>query len=229
MRINIESNPLHFAEFSHIGQMEAEIIKIYLDLYNAPLDGCGLQTSGGTESIFLTCVAYRQWGKNVKRIKKANIVASNTVHAGFDKACFYLGIELRKIQLNNDLSCDFDTMREKIDSNTVLVVASCPDFAHGKFDPVHLIASLALEKDIGCHLDCCLGGLINVFAEEAGFKLPYTADFRMPGVTSISTDPHKFAYAPKGSSILLFANKDLRRCTFIPIADWQGGMYLTPT
>lgn len=97
-------------------------------------------------------------------------MCSNSAHAGFDKACFYLGMELRKISLTKDLLCDVEAMREKIDSNTVCVVASCPDYAFGKFDPVTVIASMAVEKDIGCHLDCCLGGFVNVFSEQAGFK-----------------------------------------------------------
>jgi sphinganine-1-phosphate aldolase len=115
--------------------MEAEIIKMTLELYHAPPDACGVETSGGTESLFITCLTYREWGRK-KGIKKPNIVASNTVHAGFDKACFYLGMELRKIPLTADYHCDFDAMRARVDSNTVCIVASCPDFALGYIDPV---------------------------------------------------------------------------------------------
>lgn len=120
-------------------------------------------------------------------------------------------------------------MRNAVDSNTVLIVASCPEYAFGKFDPVDLIAAIAREKGIGCHLDCCLGGFINVFTEEAGYKLPYISDFRVEGVTSISTDPHKFCYGPKGASLILFHHRRLRRGTFFAVSEWQGGLYLTPT
>ncbi len=120
-------------------------------------------------------------------------------------------------------------LRDRIDSNTVCVVASCPEYAFGKFDPVNIISSIAIEKDIGCHLDCCLGGFVNVFSQDAGFKQPYIADFRVQGVTTISTDPHKFCFGPKGSSLLLFSNKLLRRGTFFALSEWNGGMYLTPT
>lgn len=200
-----------------------------LDLYNAPQDGCGLHTSGGTESIILACLAYREWGKKVKGITKPNIVCSNTAHAAFDKGCFYLGIELRKIPITKDIECDVNALRDRIDSNTVCVVASCPEYAFGKFDPVNIISQIAIENDIGYHLDCCLGGFVNVFSQEAGFPLPYVADFRVAGVTSISSDPHKYGYAPKGSSLLLFSNKQLRRGTFFSLSEWNGGMYITPT
>lgn len=110
-----------------------------LDLYHAPPDAAGLITSGGTESIFLSVLAYREQGRR-RGIKKANIVASNTVHVGFDKACFYLGMEIRKAPLTPDFKCNVEAMRDLIDSNTVLLVASCPDYAYGKFDPLPIIA-----------------------------------------------------------------------------------------
>lgn len=85
--------------------MESEVIRVTLDLFNAPQDACGLTTSGGTESIFISMLAYREWGRK-KRIKNPNIVAPVTAHAAFDKACFYLGMELRKIKLKKDFTVD---------------------------------------------------------------------------------------------------------------------------
>ena len=105
MRQNIESNPLHFTEFANIGQLESEVIKVTLDLFNAPQDACGLTTSGGTESIFIAMLAYREWGRK-KGITNPNVVAPVTAHAAFDKACFYLGMELRKIKLKKDFTVD---------------------------------------------------------------------------------------------------------------------------
>jgi sphinganine-1-phosphate aldolase len=82
-------------------------------------------------------------------------------------------MEIRKAPLTSDFRCDVEAMRDLIDSNTVLLVVSCPDYAYGKFDPVPIIAQLAKERGIGCHADCCLGSYVGVFTEEAGFKLPY--------------------------------------------------------
>eukprot|EP00347_Sterkiella_histriomuscorum_P002328 403368575 len=228
MRLHIESNPLHIVEFSYVGQLEAEIIKMALELYHAPQDSCGLLTSGGTESIFLSVLAYREQGKE-RGIKKPNIVANQSVHAGFNKACFYLGVEIRIAPLNKEQRCDLNRLFSLVDSNTVCIVGSSPEFSFGSFDPLNEIAKFAKERGIGCHSDCCLGSFINVFAEDAGFKLPNQFDFRIEGVTSISTDPHKFCYGPKGASLLLFRTKELRRRTFFGVTEWNGGLYVTPT
>jgi sphinganine-1-phosphate aldolase len=94
---------------------------------------------------------------------------------------------------------------------------------------VPVIAKFAKERGIGCHSDCCLGSFISVFSKEAGFNLPCEYDFRVEGVTSISTDPHKFCYGPKGASLLLFRDKELRKGTWFSITSWTGGLYITPT
>ena len=91
------------------------------------------------------------------------------------------------------------------------------------------MAAIAKSRGIGCHSVYCLGWFINLFTEQAGFKVPFKYDFSVDGVTSISTDPHKFCYGPKGASVILFRNKELRRSTFIGINSWNGGMYVTPT
>ena len=110
MRLNIESNPLHMVQFSNISQLEAEIIRITLDLFHGPEESCGLTTSGGTESILLAMLAYRQWGRS-KGITQPNVITSITAHAAFDKACHYFGIELRKVGLNKEFRADLDGMR----------------------------------------------------------------------------------------------------------------------
>lgn len=97
MRLNITSNPLHMNEFSFVTQLETEVIRMTLDLYNGSKDTCGITTSGGTESIVMAMLAYREWGLKTKGITKPNIVMSHTAHAAFDKACFYFNIEMRKV------------------------------------------------------------------------------------------------------------------------------------
>jgi len=109
------------------------------------------------------------------------------------------------------------------------LVASAPEYAFGNFDPVPEIAALAAKHGIGCHVDSCLGSFVNIFAGKAGFKLPCKFDFTVPGVTSISSDPHKYGYAPKGVSVALFKNQELRAYSFFSISTWTGGLYGTPT
>jgi sphinganine-1-phosphate aldolase len=120
-------------------------------------------------------------------------------------------------------------MREQIDSNTVCLVGSAPEYAFGYYDPLPEISAMAKEYGINCHVDCCLGSYINPFSEAAGFKLPCLYDFKLEGVTSISCDPHKFCYGPKGLSVIMFRTKELRRQSFFAVSNWPGGMYVTPT
>lgn len=89
MKEAITANPVHIFSFQQITQYEAEIIKIVLKLYNGKPGCCGLTTSGGTESILLSMLSYREMFKKEKNITKPNIVCSSTAHGAFDKAGFY--------------------------------------------------------------------------------------------------------------------------------------------
>jgi len=135
---------------------------------------------------------------------------SETAHCAFDKACFYFGIELRKVPITSNFLTDFEGMKKNIDSNTICLVASCPEYAFGTYDPVEKIAALAQSWGIGCHSDCCLGSYVNPFMDKLGYDNKVLFDFRVPGVTSISCDPHKYAYGPKGCSLTLFREKQTR-------------------
>jgi sphinganine-1-phosphate aldolase len=142
MRETMEANPLWATEFSAIVQLEAEVIRMTLDLYHAPEGACGMAPSGGTESILLAMLAYRQWGKE-RGITKPNVIVPVTAHGALDKACFYFDIELRKVDMKPDFSVDIDAMRRMIDSNTIALVGSAPDYAFGLFDDIPAIAALA--------------------------------------------------------------------------------------
>jgi sphinganine-1-phosphate aldolase len=83
---------------------------------------------------------------------------------------------------------------------------------------------------VGLHVDCCLGGFVLPFAKAAGFGdrvRPF--DFGVPGVTSISVDTHKYGYASKGTSVVLYRNKELRKYQYFAYPEWPGGLYATPT
>jgi len=109
------------------------------------------------------------------------------------------------------------------------LIASAPDYAFGQFDDIPAITQMAKYYGLGCHVDCCLGSYVNPFTAEAGFKVPYPFDFTQDGVTSISCDTHKYAYGPKGLSVLMFKTKALRKGTLFATVDWTGGIYATPS
>jgi len=123
--------------------MEAEIIRWTLDLYSGNNETCGIVTSGGTESIILAMLAYRERAKAEKGITNPNMVMSETAHCAFDKGGHYFGIEIRKVPMGKDFKCDVNAIKRAMDSNTVCLVASAPEYAFGNYEPVAEIAAIA--------------------------------------------------------------------------------------
>ncbi|KAM4851827.1 LOW QUALITY PROTEIN: sphingosine-1-phosphate lyase 1-like [Thomomys bottae] len=222
------SNPLHPDVFPGLRKLEAEVVRMSCSLFNGGPDCCGCVTSGGTESILMACKAYRDLAYE-KGIKTPEIVAPQSAHAAFDKAASYFGMKIVRVPLNKLMEVDVRAMRRAISRNTAMLVCSTPQFPHGVIDPVCEVAKLAVKYKIPLHVDACLGGFLIVFMEKAGYPLEKPFDFRVKGVTSISADTHKYGYAPKGSSVLLYSDKKYRRYQFFIDIYWQGGIYASPT
>lgn len=225
----IWSNPLHPDVFPGVRKMEAEIITMIVSLYNGGPDACGTTTSGGTESILMAMKAYRDWGLREKGIKHPEVVAPVSAHCAFDKAAHYFGIKLIHAPVDmHSRKVDIRALRRAITSNTVAIVGSMPSYPHGACDDIGALSELAVHFGVGLHVDCCLGGFLIPFMEKAGFELP-PFDFRLPGVTSISCDTHKYGFAPKGSSVVLYRSRKLRSYQYFVAPDWTGGIYASPT
>jgi len=223
------TNPLHPDLFPNIRKMEAEVVRMTLSMYHGDANTVGTMSTGGTESIMLAVYAYRNHAKEEKGIEKPEIIVPRTVHAAFDKACHCFGVKI--VHIEEDIvtrRVNVKKMRQKINSNTILLVGSAPQFPHGSLDPIQEIAALGLKYGIPVHVDACLGGFIIPFMEAAGYPLPLF-DFRVPGVVSISADTHKYGYALKGSSVIMYRNKEIRHYQFFVSVDWPGGIYATPT
>ena len=156
------------------------------------------------------------------------MVVASTAHAAFSKAGDYFGVEVRKARCDPSLSYEVDLghMESLLDRNTIAVVGSAPGYPHGSMAPIPAIAAMARCRGIGCHVDACLGSFLLPFLRD---ELPYRFDFDLEGVTSISCDTHKYAYAPKGSSILMWRSRELRKYQYSICTDWEGGLYATPT
>jgi glutamate/tyrosine decarboxylase-like PLP-dependent enzyme len=123
---------------------------------------------------------------------------------------------------------DLAALAAAVTERTAVIVGSAPGFPHGVIDPIPQIAELAASRGVGCHVDACLGGFILPWARKLGYPVP-PFDFALPGVTSMSADTHKYGYAAKGSSVVLYRGKDLRRHQYYTVADWPGGLYSSPT
>uniref|UniRef100_A0A3P9K6W4 sphinganine-1-phosphate aldolase n=1 Tax=Oryzias latipes TaxID=8090 RepID=A0A3P9K6W4_ORYLA len=222
------SNPLHPDIFPGVRKMEAEVVRMSCSLFNGGPDSCGTVTSGGTESILMACKAYRDMAYE-RGVKHPEILAPVSVHAAFDKAANYFGMKLVHIPLDkSSMKVDVKAMKSAISRNTAMLVCSAPQFPHGVIDPVEEVAKLAVRYNLPLHVDACLGGFLIVFMAKAGYPLaPF--DFKVKGVTSISADTHKYGYAPKGSSVVLYSEKKYRQYQYFVAPDWQGGIYASPS
>ncbi|XP_055381213.1 sphingosine-1-phosphate lyase [Condylostylus longicornis] len=223
------TNPLHADLFPGICKMESEVVRITATLFNGGPSVCGTMTTGGTESLLMACKAYRDYAKANKGITKPNIVAATSVHAAIDKAGQYFGIHIKSIKINEKtMAVDVRAMESAINRNTIMLVGSAPNFPYGTMDDIEAIAKLGKKYNIPVHVDACLGGFVIVFMKKAGYKLP-PFDFSIDGVTSISVDPHKYGFTPKGSSVILYSDKKYRHYQYTVTTDWPGGVYGSPT
>ncbi len=216
------TNGLDPTAFPSLLQMENEVVATAAKLLNG---GAGQITSGGTESCMLAVLAAREARPDIDR---PSIVLPVTAHAAFHKAAHYFKIRIIAIPVGPDFRADAEAMRAAIGDDTVLVVASAPSYAHGVVDPVTEIAAAAAERGVRCHVDACIGGWVLPYFQRLGVDVP-PFDFTVPGVTSISVDLHKYAYCPKGTSVLLHANADLRRSQYFASAAWPGYTMLNST
>lgn len=223
------TNPLHPDVFPGLCKMEAEVVKMAADMFYGDEETCGTMTTGGTESILMACKAYRDYALEEKGIKKPEMVLPTTAHSAFHKASLYFKIRIRYIAIDPiTTQVDVKAMKRAINSNTVMLVGSAPNFPYGTLDDISAISELGLQYNIPVHVDSCLGGFLVAFMAEAGYPVPL-CDFRLPGVTSISADTHKYGFTPKGSSIILYRNRKFLHHQYTVTTDWPGGVYGSPT
>ncbi len=232
-----------FGRFAHVNALqrdmcasmtkfEGEIIAMTLDILNAGAASgatpAGTVTTGGTGSILHAMLAYREWASRERGITAPNVIKPETAHPAFDKACHLLRIELRRAPVDPvTTQVDVEWVAGHIDAATIAIVGSACNYGYGTIDPIEQLSDLALARGVGLHVDGCLGGLILPFGERLGYDIP-VFDFRLPGVTSISADTHKYGYAFKGSSVVAFRQRALRDAQYFYLTDWSGGKYCSP-
>jgi len=226
-RLFAHANVLQRDMYPSATKLEAEIVAMTASMLHGTEPVCGVVTFGGTESLINPMLVYRDRGRAEKGITEPEVIIPVTAHVALDKAAHLLGIKLVKAPLGPDWRVDTDWVRAHVTPNTVALVGSAPNYAHGLIDPIGELAGIALEHDIGLHVDGCLGGWILPWGERLGYPIP-PFDFRIPGVTSISADTHKYGYSLKGTSVLLYRNPELRKYQYFTNPDWPGGIYFSP-
>lgn len=222
-------NYLNPMAFPSIKRMESEVVRMTASLLHGDESAVGAMTSGGTESIFLAVYAARERARKRKPwLRKPEMIVPASIHVAFGKAAHYLGIRLISTPLKADFTADPAAMARRISSRTILLAASAPQYPHGVLDPIAEIGQLAARHQLPFHVDSCIGGFMLPWLEQQGYPVaPF--DFRVPGVTSISADVHKFGYAAKGASVLVYRNMDYFRHQFYIATEWPGGIYAATT
>lgn len=224
------SNPIHPDVFPGVRKMEAEVVAMVLGMFHAPpTTGAGVTTSGGTESIIMAVLAARQKAYHERGVTKPEMILPETAHTAFRKAAEYFKIQVHLVPCTEpSYRVHTASVSRLINSNTILLVGSAPNFPHGIVDDIPALSRLAVKYKLPLHVDCCLGSFIIAFLEKSGFPSP-DFDFRVPGVTSISVDTHKYGFAPKGNSVVLYRTRELRRYQYYVCPDWSGGVYASPS
>ena len=216
----LTENALDPTSFPSLVRMENEVVGVAAELMHGE-GAVGNFTSGGTESILLAVKTARDHVRAAKGIERPNLVVADSVHPAFHKAAHYFGLDIVSVPVRKDFRADPEAMAAAINDETALVVGSAPSYAQGVIDPIRELAAAAAERGVLMHVDACVGGFFLPFLEQAGESVP-EFDFREPGVTSISLDLHKYAYCPKGASVILYADADLRRHQLFSHTKWAG-------
>lgn len=236
----LSENGLNPTAFPSLRQLELEVVAMTAQLLGGtgPRAGSrdprhsgvvGNMTSGGTESILMAVKAAREWGcQRLPRNRTPELVLPVTAHPAFDKAAHYFGLRAVHVPVGTDYRADVAAMRRAITRKTVLLVGSAPQYPHGVVDPIADIAQLAQRRGLLCHVDACVGGFMLPFVRDLGYPVP-PFDFAVPGVTSMSVDLHKYGYAAKGASVVLYRDAALRRHQYFAYTDWPGGIYVSPS
>lgn len=222
------ANPIHPDVFPGVRKMEAEVVAMVLGLFNAPAGAAGVTTSGGTDSILMACLSARQKAYAERGVTEPEMILPETAHTAFHKAGQYFKIKVHLVSCPAPTyQVDVKRVARLINPNTVLLVGSAPNFPHGIIDDISALGRLAQRKKLPLHVDCCLGSFMVAMLERSGFETtPF--DFRVRGVTSISVDTHKYGFAPKGNSTLLYRTAALRGYQYFVSPDWSGGVYASP-
>ena len=231
-----EAYNLYFAEnglnptaFPSLKKFETEVVSMAASLLDGDADVVGNLTTGGTESLLMAVKAARNTTRATRpEIKMPEVVVPVTAHPAFEKAAEYFDVKMVHVPVREDYRANVAAMEAAITPDTIMLVGSAPSYPQGVVDPIRDLAQVAVKHNLLLHVDACVGGMLLPFVRKLGYTVP-DFDFAIPGVTSLSCDLHKYGYAAKGASVILYRNSALRRHMFFSYINWSGGVYVSPT
>ena len=219
----LSENGLDFTVFQSLLHLERELAAFGAKHLRGDAQVVGNFTSGGTESIILAVKAARDCYRTTHpQIEAPEMILPATAHAAFHKAAHYLGVKAVTVSVDpQTFRADVKKVKAALTGNTIMLVGSAPSYAHGVVDPIADLAALAADNNLWMHTDACMGGFLLPYFRRLGEPVP-DFDFSVPGVTSISVDLHKYAYTPKGASLILYRDKRYRRHQIFACSRWIG-------
>ncbi len=220
-------NGLNPMAFKSLKRFESEVVRMTATMLSCDRNVVGTMTSGGTESCLLAVKTARDRARAKKRVTKPEMILPASAHVAFEKGAEYFHVKIVRAPTDKDGRADVRAVKKLINRNTALIVASAPSYPHGMVDPIEEIGAVAAKHGVPLHVDSCLGGFMLPFVEKLGYDIP-PFDFRVPGVTSMSADIHKYGYAAKGASVILYRDMEFMKHQFFVTESWPGGIYASP-
>jgi glutamate/tyrosine decarboxylase-like PLP-dependent enzyme len=216
-------NMLDFTIYPSTVQLERDLVSMAAAHVGGDVQVVGNFTSGGTESCMLAVKTARDCYRTRRpEIQTPEVILPASAHAAFHKAAHYFGLKVIQTALDpNTLRADPEAVRRAITPNTIMLVGSAPSYPHGVVDPIPALGQIALDRGLWLHCDACVGGFMLPYLRRLGVAVP-DFDFGVPGVTSLSMDLHKYGYTPKGASVVLYRNRELRKYQLFAFSGWPG-------
>ncbi len=222
------ANGLNPMAFKSLQRFETEVIRMTAVLLNGDEHVCGVMTAGGTESCLLAVKTYRDLAKSRRSFKGTpEMILPESAHVAWEKGAGYFGVKAVHAPLDANYRVDVGAVKKRINRRTIMILGSAPQYPHGMIDPIEDLGQLAFKNHIPLHVDACVGGYLLPFVEQLGYPIP-RFDFRVPGVTSISADTHKYGYAAKGAATILYRHAAYLKHQIFVYENWPGGVFASP-
>jgi sphinganine-1-phosphate aldolase len=229
-RAHVHGNGLNPFMFPALRKYENEAVSMAAWMMHGGAETVGALTSGGTESILMAVKAMRELARSERPgVLEPELVVPITIHPAFEKAGHYFGVRMVHCRVDPvSKRADVADLAALLGPNTIGIALSAPQYCHCVVDPVAEVAALARQRGLPLHVDACYGGFILPWIARLGYEVP-PWDFAVEGVTSISADVHKYGFAPKGASFVLFRSEQMRKHMYYAYSEWPGGLYVSPS
>jgi len=203
--------------FPAVAELERETVKMLGTLLSNS-EPSGNIVTGGTEANVLALWSARALSNKIN----PEVIVPASAHCSFDKAADMLGLKIVKVRLNDRFEVDVESIRKALNPNTIAIVGIAGTTELGVVDSIEELSEIALKKNLYLHVDAAFGGFVLPFLKDLGYNVP-SYDFAVPGVCSVTVDPHKMGLAPIPAGGIVFRNESYRKAVSYNISYLSGG------